>query len=85
MAGRSVVGDSSGSGAPSVTQRSAIRATLPTDILFSNAASCIRSSAWRAEPFTLPAAEDVEWAERVVAAGWKVVYEARGLRVPLTR
>ena len=46
------------------------------DILFSNAASCIRSSAWRAEPFTLPAAEDLEWAERVVAAGWKVVYEA---------
>lgn len=45
-------------------------------IVFSNAASCIRLSAWRAEPFTLPAAEDLEWAERVVAAGWKVVYEA---------
>jgi rhamnosyltransferase len=47
------------------------------DILFSNAASCIRMSAWRAEPFTLPAAEDLEWAKRVVAADWKVVYEAR--------
>ena len=46
------------------------------DIVFSNAASCIRLSAWRAEPFTLPAAEDLEWAERVVAAGWKIVYEA---------
>jgi rhamnosyltransferase len=45
-------------------------------IVFSNAASCIRLSAWRAAPFTLPAAEDLEWAERVVAAGWKVVYEA---------
>src|SRR5262249_29240393 len=29
------------------------------------------------EPFTLPAAEDLEWAQRVVDAGWKVVYEAR--------
>jgi rhamnosyltransferase len=47
------------------------------DIVFSNAASCIRLSAWRAEPFTLPAAEDLEWAERVVAAGWRVVYEAQ--------
>jgi rhamnosyltransferase len=45
-------------------------------ILFSNAASCIRRSVWREEPFSLPAAEDVEWAERVAAAGWKVVYEA---------
>jgi GT2 family glycosyltransferase len=46
------------------------------NIVFSNAASCVRLSSWRAEPFTLPAAEDLEWAERVVAAGWKVVYEA---------
>ena len=46
------------------------------EIVFSNAASCIRLSTWWAEPFTLPAAEDLEWAERVVAAGWKVVYEA---------
>jgi GT2 family glycosyltransferase len=48
----------------------------PRDILFSNAASCIRRSVWEAERFTLPAAEDLEWAERVVAAGWTVVYEA---------
>jgi rhamnosyltransferase len=45
------------------------------DILFSNAASCIRRSVWRDEPFTLPAAEDLEWAQRVVAAGRTVVYE----------
>jgi rhamnosyltransferase len=45
-------------------------------VLFSNAASCIRRSVWRDEPFTLPAAEDLEWAERVTGAGWKVVYEA---------
>ncbi|MGH2745529.1 MAG: glycosyltransferase family 2 protein [Thermoleophilaceae bacterium] len=43
-------------------------------IVFSNAASCIRRSVWREEPFTLPAAEDIEWAQRVVAAGWAVVY-----------
>jgi glycosyltransferase involved in cell wall biosynthesis len=45
------------------------------DIVFSNACSCIRRSVWAAEPFTLPAVEDLEWAERVVAAGWKIVYE----------
>jgi len=45
------------------------------EILFSNAASCIRRSVWLDQPFTLPAAEDLEWAERVVAAGLTVVYE----------
>jgi rhamnosyltransferase len=45
------------------------------EILFSNAASCIRRSAWAAEPFTLPAVEDLEWARRVVARGWTIVYE----------
>lgn len=44
-------------------------------LTFSNAASCIRRSVWQEEPFTLSAAEDQEWAERVVSAGWKVVYE----------
>jgi rhamnosyltransferase len=47
----------------------------PDGLTFSNAASCIRRSVWRDEPFTLPAAEDQEWAERVVASGWKLVYE----------
>jgi len=46
-------------------------------IVFSNAASCVRRSVWREEPFTLPAAEDLEWAKRVVAAGRTVVYEGR--------
>jgi glycosyltransferase involved in cell wall biosynthesis len=45
------------------------------EIVFSNAASVIRRSVWREHPFTLPAAEDVEWARRVVAAGWKILYE----------
>jgi glycosyltransferase involved in cell wall biosynthesis len=45
------------------------------EMVFSNAASCIRRSAWIDAPFTLPAAEDLDWARRVVAAGGKVVYE----------
>lgn len=44
-------------------------------IVFSNAASLIRRRAWHEHPFTLPAAEDLDWAQRVLAAGWKVVYE----------
>lgn len=46
-------------------------------IIFSNAASAIRRSVWTEHPFTLPAAEDLDWAQRVVAAGWAVVYEPR--------
>jgi rhamnosyltransferase len=44
-------------------------------IVFSNAASAIRRTVWSDFPFTLPAAEDLDWARRVVAAGWLVVYE----------
>ena len=46
-----------------------------TEITFSNAASGIRRSAWRDQPFTLQAVEDLEWAQRVVSAGWTIVYE----------
>jgi glycosyltransferase involved in cell wall biosynthesis len=45
------------------------------EILFSNAASAIRRTVWRDHPFTLPAVEDLDWAQRVVTAGWEVVYE----------
>src|SRR3954452_24441932 len=45
-------------------------------VVFSNAASCIRRSVWRDERFTLPAAEDLEWAKRVAGAGWAIVYDA---------
>jgi glycosyltransferase involved in cell wall biosynthesis len=48
---------------------------VPGEIPFSNAASVIRRCVWQEHPFTLPAVEDLEWAERVVAAGWEVVYE----------
>jgi rhamnosyltransferase len=46
-------------------------------LLFSNAASAIRRSVWQEHRFTLPAVEDLEWAQRVVAAGWSIVYEPR--------
>ena len=45
-------------------------------VVFSNAASMIRRSVWRDEPFTLPAAEDLEWARRVIASGSSIVYQA---------
>jgi glycosyltransferase involved in cell wall biosynthesis len=45
-------------------------------VVFSNAASAIRRAVWREEPFLLPAAEDLEWAKRVIAAGWRIVYES---------
>jgi glycosyltransferase involved in cell wall biosynthesis len=45
-------------------------------VVFSNAASAIRRDAWREHPFTLPAAEDLEWARRVLAHGHLIVYEA---------
>jgi rhamnosyltransferase len=45
-------------------------------VLFSNAASCVRRSVWREQPFTLPAAEDLEWGERVVQLGWRIAYTA---------
>jgi rhamnosyltransferase len=54
----------------------AYRPGAAKDIVFSNAASCIRRSVWEQERFELHAAEDLEWARRVVAAGWTVVYEA---------
>lgn len=45
---------------------------------FSNAASAIRSTVWRQHPFISTwAAEDVEWARRVIDLGWTIVYEPR--------
>jgi rhamnosyltransferase len=45
------------------------------DVVFSNGASAVRRSVWREHPFTLPAVEDLEWAERVIRLGWTIVYE----------
>ena len=43
---------------------------------FSNANSCVRRSAWEAEPFdeTLPYSEDVLWARRRLGLGRRLVY-----------
>lgn len=57
------------------TERRVHRGIPPDDLLFSNAASCIRRSAWETMPFTLPAAEDLEWAQRAMRAGWTLIYE----------
>lgn len=47
------------------------------DLVFSNAASSIRRSVWEEFRFDLPAAEDFHWAQRVVAAGWSIVYQSQ--------
>ena len=44
-------------------------------VVFSNAASAIRRTAWSEQPFTLPAVEDIDWAQRAVSSGWAIVYE----------
>jgi glycosyltransferase involved in cell wall biosynthesis len=45
------------------------------ELVFSNAASALRRAVWADHPFTLPAAEDLDWARRVISAGWLTVYE----------
>lgn len=57
------------------TRRVYTEKDVEEEILFSNAASCFRRDVWRRHPFTIPAVEDLEWARRVVANGWLVVYE----------
>jgi glycosyltransferase involved in cell wall biosynthesis len=47
-----------------------------SELTFSNAASCIRRSVWMQHPFSLPAAEDREWAQWAVANNFRIVYEA---------
>ena len=56
-------------------ERRVFTAEAADGLLFSNAASCIRRSVWSETPFTLPAAEDLDWAERVIENGLAVVYE----------
>jgi glycosyltransferase involved in cell wall biosynthesis len=46
---------------------------------FCNNANCaVRAEAWRALPYdeTLTGLEDLDWAKRALAAGWKLVYRA---------
>lgn len=47
---------------------------------FDNVSSCIRKSVWEKIPFPeTDFAEDLEWAERVLKAGFKIVYEPRSI------
>ncbi len=52
---------------------------------FCNNANCaVRAEAWRALPYdeTLTGLEDLDWAKRALAAGWKLVYRGRGASRP---
>ncbi len=52
------------------------RTSANGEVVFSNAASVIRRDAWVDQRFELPAAEDADWARKVCARGWTIVYEA---------
>ena len=75
VGGRAVARGAAAGAAVRRRERASHSRESPNGLIFSNAASCIRRSVWLEQPFTLPAAEDLEWAERVVGAGWSVVYE----------
>lgn len=58
--------------------RQLYNARNPDEPTFSNAASAIRFTVWRQHPFISTwAAEDMEWARRVIDLGWTIVYEPR--------
>lgn len=48
-----------------------------SQFFFHNANAALRRRVWERTPFdeTLPGLEDREWARRVVAGGWQIVYE----------
>jgi rhamnosyltransferase len=47
-------------------------------VVFDDVSSCVRRSVWREHPFErLSFGEDLEWAERVLREGYKLVYEPR--------
>lgn len=49
-------------------------------VTFDDVSSCIRRSVWEKHPFRrLSFGEDIEWSERVMKAGYKVVYDPRSV------
>ncbi len=59
-----------------VSSREELDARKPYYVYFANTSSCLRRSAWERFPFRdVDFGEDVDWAERVLLAGYKIVYE----------
>ena len=59
-----------------VSSREELEARRPYYVYFANTSSCLRRSAWERFPFRdVDFGEDADWAERVLLAGCKVVYE----------
>ena len=47
-------------------------------VTFDDVSSCLRRSVWEKHPFErLPFGEDIEWSERVMKWGYKIVYDPR--------
>lgn len=59
-----------------VSSREELDARKPYYVYFANTSSCLRRSAWERYPFRdVDFGEDVDWAERVLLAGYTIVYE----------
>jgi GT2 family glycosyltransferase len=59
-----------------VSSREELDARKPYYVYFANTSSCLRRSAWERFPFRdVDFGEDVDWAERVLLAGYTIVYE----------
>jgi rhamnosyltransferase len=59
-----------------VSSREEFEARKPHYVYFANTSSCLRRSIWERFPFRdVDFGEDVDWAERVLLAGYAIVYE----------
>jgi rhamnosyltransferase len=59
-----------------VSSREELEASKPHYVYFANTSSCLRRSVWERIPFRdVDFGEDVDWAERVLLAGYTIVYE----------
>ncbi|MEJ2746125.1 MAG: glycosyltransferase family 2 protein, partial [bacterium] len=59
-----------------VSSREELEERKPHYVYFANTSSCLRRSVWERIPFrNVDFGEDVDWAERVLLAGYTIVYE----------